>query len=122
MKVINLIIAYLIVWTSKVHAEDLGVLWESTWKTAEDMRTWNISLDDLPKFIMSITDFLLSIAWTISVIFIIIWAYQMLFGSLTQQKTAWRDTIIMALVWFAIAACAYLIIRLITDNISDFLA
>jgi type IV secretory pathway VirB2 component (pilin) len=60
----------------------------------------------------------MEIAGTIAIIFIIIWAYKILFGSLEQDKTKWKDTIIMALSWFAIASLAWFIIKLIIDNFS----
>ena len=83
-----------------------------------DLRRWNVSLDDIPRAIKSMIDFFLGIAATISVIFIVVWAYKILFGSLQQDKTKWRDTIIAALWGLAIALLAWLIIRLIIDNLS----
>jgi len=60
----------------------------------------------------------MGIAGTISVIFIIIGAYKILFGSLQQDKTKGRDTIIMALGGFALAALAWFIIKVILANLS----
>lgn len=101
--------------------EDLWVFWNDSGLTSSNLRNWEIHSEDIPKLIISATDFLLWIAGTISIIFIIVWAYQYLFGSLSQQKTAWRDTIIMALVWFWIATLSYFLIRVITDNVWDFI-
>jgi len=83
-----------------------------------DLRTWEVWLDDIPVAIKSAIDFFLSIAGTISVIFIIIGAYKILFGSLQQDKTKWRDTIIMALWGFALAALAWVIIQTIIANLA----
>jgi len=63
-------------------------------------------------------DFFLGIAGTISVIFVIIGAYQILFGSLQQNKSKGRDTIIAALGGFALSALAWFIVRFIIDNLS----
>jgi type IV secretory pathway VirB2 component (pilin) len=60
----------------------------------------------------------MEIAGTVAIIFIIIWAYKILFGSLEQDKTKWKDTIIMALSGFAIASLAWFIIKFIIDNFS----
>lgn len=60
----------------------------------------------------------MSIAGTIAVIFVIIGAYKILFGSLQQDKTKGRDTIISALGGFALAGLAWFIVRFIIDNFS----
>lgn len=99
-----------------VFADDAGILWNSI--SQDDLKKWNIHVDDIPKIIKWAIDFWMSIAWTIAVIFIIIWAYQILFWSIEQDKSKWKNTIIMAIVWFAIASLAWFIIRLIIDNLS----
>lgn len=84
----------------------------------DDIRRWDIHTDDIPWIIQWAIDFFINIAWSVAVIFIIIWAYQILFGSLEQDTTKWKNTIIMALMWFTIAALAWFIIKLIIDNLS----
>lgn len=96
-------------------ADDAGIF-EWSWVTASDLRNWNVSLDTIPAMIVAATNFLMGIAGTIAVIFVIIWAYQLLFGSLQQDKTKWRNTILMALGGFAIASLAWFIVKLIIDN------
>ena len=86
-------------------------------KTTNAIRSWNIHTDDIPKIIKWAIDFFMSLAWTIAVIFVIIWAYKILFGSLEQDKTKWKDTIFMALWGFALAALSWFIIKLIIDNL-----
>ena len=88
------------------------------WLENEQIRKGEISLDDIPRVLQSAIDFFMWIAGTIAVIFVIIWAYKILFWSLQQDKTKWRDTIIMALVGFAIAALAWFIVKLILSNLS----
>ena len=98
---------------------DWWVLWSfKESETQEKLRNWDIHLEDIPNMIKWAIDFFMSIAWTIAIIFIIVWAYKILFGSLEQDKTKWKDTIIMALGWFAIASLAWFIIKLIIDNLS----
>ena len=87
-------------------------------KTEEALRTWDIHLKDIPVMIRNMIDFFITIAWTVAIIFIIIWAYKILFWSLEQDKTKWKDTIIMAIWWFALASLAWFIIKLIIDNLS----
>ena len=100
---------------------DWWILWDfrnDPTDTEKAIRTWDIHLDDIPNMITSAINFFMWIAWTIAIIFVIIWAYKILFGSLEQDKTKWKDTIIMALGWFAIAALAWFIIKLIVENLS----
>lgn len=99
------------------YANDLWILWSNTCNVSkENLRTWQIELNSIPCLIQSTTNYLLGIAGTISVIFIIIWAYQILFGSLTQNTTKWKDTIISALIGFTLAALSWFIVKLIIDN------
>jgi len=97
---------------------DLGLLWDGgkCWVSQNDFKTWDIHLDNIPCFIQGAINFFLGIAGTIAVIFVIIWAYKILFGSLSQDKTKGKDTIIMALTGFAIASLSWFIIKLLLDN------
>lgn len=87
-----------------------------TWLPNNDLRNGNIHIDDIPHVILNAINFFIWIAWTISVIFIIIWAYKYLFGSLDNQTDKWKDTIFMAIIWFILSACAYLIVKFVIDN------
>lgn len=104
--------------TSSVFANenDLGLFWTDACKTKTDMRTWNIHVEDIPCMIQGAINFFLGIAGTIAVIFVIVWAYKILFGSLSQDTTKWKDTIIMALTGFAIATLSWFIIKILLDN------
>ena len=112
--IFTLIVAYAST-TQSFAAGDAGIF-EWSWVSAEDLRNGNVSLDTIPGMIVGATNFLMGIAGTIAVIFVIIWAYQLLFGSLQQDKTKWRNTILMALGGFAIASLAWFIVKLIIDN------
>ncbi len=98
---------------------DGWILWNFKWdETEKALRTWDIHVDDIPNILKWAIDFLLNIAWTVAIIFIIIWAYQILFWSIENDKTKWKNTIIMAISWFAIASLAWFIIKFIIDNLS----
>lgn len=90
--------------------------WWATWEPASKLRNGDITYSDIPNILVKATEFFIWIAWTIAVIFIIIWAYKYLFGSIEQNTQKWKETIFMALIWFAIAASAFLIIKFVIDN------
>ena len=96
-------------------AADSWLLW---WVTEKKLRNWTITTEDIPKIISSAIDFLMWFAWTIAIIFIIIGWYKIALWSLEQDKTKWKETIFMALSWFALAALAWVIIQMIIDNFS----
>lgn len=95
-------------------AESSNILWISD----NDLRTGNVDINDIPVAINSLINFFMSIAGTIAVIFVIIWAYKILFGSIQQDKTKGRDTIIMALSGFALAALAWVIVKVLLANLA----
>ena len=96
----------------------LGEFRDNDEETVTAIRTWDIHIADIPNILKWAINFFMEIAGTVAIIFIIIWAYKILFGSLEQDKTKWKDTIIMALSWFAIASLAWFIIKFIIDNFS----
>jgi len=103
--------------TNASNEKDLWVFWsDSSCLTQSDMRTWNINIDNIPCLIQWATNFFLWIAGTIAVIFVIIWAYKILFWSITQDTNKWKETIIMALTGFAIATLSWFIIKILIDN------
>jgi hypothetical protein len=105
------------IWITSSFAKNTGLLWWA-WKTVEDIRDWNIHIGDFPDMIRYMIDIFLALAWTVSLVFIIVWAYQIIFGSLSDNKTKWKDTIIMALAWFILAALSWFIVKLVLDNIN----
>ncbi len=109
--ILYIIIAHIALMHQSLAADD-NVLWIDN----NRLRTGDVWLDDIPNAIRSLIDFFMWIAGTISVIFIIIGAYKILFWSLQQDKTKGRDTIIMALWGFALAALAWFIIKIILAN------
>ena len=94
------------------------IFWDFKWdKTEQALKEWNLDLSDIPNMIKWAIDFFIWIAWTVAIIFIIIWAYKILFGSI-EGKTEWKDTIFMALWWFVIAILAWFIVSIIINNLS----
>lgn len=92
------------------------IFWNTV--TKENVRSWNIHIDDIPKILRNGIDLLLWVAWTITIILIIVWAYKIVFWAMTWEKTKWKETITMALIWFAISSLAWFIISFILDNFS----
>lgn len=88
------------------------------WISNGRLRNGSVNIDDIPKAIRAAIDFFMGIAGTIAVIFVIIGAYKILFGSLQQDKTKGRDTIIMALGGFALAALSWMIVKIIINNLA----
>ena len=117
MKYISPIFFLLLVNITHVFAIDPDSKNNVLWIKNKDIRDWNIHLDDIPGILQSAINFFMGIAGTVAVIFVIIWAYKILFGSLQQDKTKGRDTIFMALWGFAIAALAWFIVKLILSNL-----
>ncbi|PZM85551.1 hypothetical protein DLH72_02055 [Candidatus Gracilibacteria bacterium] len=93
-------------------ATDGGV----TGEPASKLRNGDITYSDIPNILVKATEFFIGIAGTIAVIFIIIGAYKYLFGSIEQNTQKGKETIFMALIGFAIAASAFLIIKFVIDN------
>lgn len=87
-------------------------------ESEQKIRTGDIHTEDIPNILVNAINFFMGIAGTIAVIFIIIGAYKILFGSLEQDKTKGRDTILMALGGFAIASLAWFIVKFLLNNLS----
>lgn len=85
--------------------------------SVEKIKNGDIHTDDIPVVILGATDFLMGIAGTIAIIFIIIGAYQMAIGSATENSTAeWKKTIILALAGFILASISWIIFKILIDN------
>lgn len=84
----------------------------------ESVREWKIHADDIPLIISNAINFFMGIAWTIAIIFVIIWAYKILFWSLVWDSSKWKETIFAALWGFALASLAWLIMNFILTNFS----
>lgn len=113
-------IKYLIFWLllsihAKIYATDAWVL---GWTTKEKIRNWDIHTDDIPNILKWAIDYFMWFAWTIALIFVIVWAYRIALWTLEWDKSKWKETIYYALAWFVLAACSWLILKLVIDNFS----
>ena len=82
----------------------------------EKIRTGNLHTEDIPNIINGLINIFIWVAGTVSVVFVIVGAYQLLFGSLSQDHTKWRTTIVMALTGFGISVLAWFIVQFLFDN------
>lgn len=115
-KLIFVILTIIINFQARVFAaQGTWVFWSCL--SITEIREWSATIDTIPCVISELIDVMMWIAWTISVIFIIIWAYQMLFWSLSKDNAKWKQTIIFAITWFVLASFSWLIIKFILDNL-----
>jgi hypothetical protein len=94
---------------------DWWILW---WVSTEKIKNWDIHVEDVPWILIYAINFLMWIAWTVSIIFIIVWAYRILLWSLDSNKTKWKETIMYAITWFVVASLSWIILKVIIDNFS----
>jgi cation transport ATPase len=59
----------------------------------------------------------MAILWGVVILFIVIWAYKILFWWVAWDKARWKGNIINALTWFVIACSARLIISILLQNL-----
>ncbi len=92
------------------------ISWSWNAQDVSKLRNWNFSIDDVPNILQLVTNYLMWLAWTISVIFIILWAYQMMIWSMSWEKTKWKNTVTLAASWFVLSALSWVILKTIIDN------
>ena len=63
-------------------------------------------------------DYLMGFAWTIAIIFIILWAYKIALWSLNNDKSKWKEMVVLAISWLILASLAWVILKIIIDNFS----
>lgn len=85
--------------------------------SAEKLRSGNITFDDIPKMIVSLTAFVLSLTGTISLIMIIYGALRMVLGSYEQSVKDGKNTITYALIGLVISASAWFIIKFVFSTV-----
>lgn len=94
---------------------DWGVFWPNMW---DKLKSWDIHVDDIANMIRNAIEFFMSLVWLVAIIFIIIWAYQILFWSLSDDKQKWKNTVTAAIIWLALAILSWFIVKIIFDNLS----
>lgn len=116
---------FLVILTLLLNLNTKVFAWIDSWifwscLTADQIRQWDkVTIDTIPCVINEMINLFMWLAWTISIVFIIIWAYQMLFWSLAKDNSKWKTTIIYAISWFVLAAFSWVIIKFILDNFSN---
>ncbi len=88
-----------------------------TWISNKKLREGDVGLDDIWTLLSTLIKIWIYIAWSIAIIWIIFWAYKVLFGSL-QGKNEWKDAIFKSILWLIITFCAWLIVKIIFDNLT----
>ncbi len=116
-------IIFTLIWifaANSAHAWNAWILWWSKGNeiSAERIRSWDIHTDDIPNIISWAIDFLMWIAWTITIIFIIVGAFKMTLWSMTNKSQEWKKTIFLAIWGFVVASLAWVIVKLVIDNFS----
>lgn len=80
------------------------------------IKTGDFTVDDIPVILKLVTDYLMWFAGTISVIFIILWAYQIMMWWFKWEKTKGKTTITFAIGGFILSALSWVILKTIIDN------
>lgn len=101
---------------AQMYATDWGILWWIGDK--EKLRTGDIHTDDIPKIISYAIDYLMWVAGTISIIFIILGAYKIALGTLEGDKSKGKETIYYALAGFVLVSLSWIIMKFVIDNFS----
>jgi len=98
---------------SQIYATDAGILGGVT---QDKLRNGDIHTDDIPKIISYAIDYLMGIAATIAIIFVILGAYKIALGTIEWDKSKGKETIIYALAGFILASLSWIIMKFIIDN------
>lgn len=88
------------------------------WYLTCAIRTGHVRLYMLPYFITYIANFLIGIAGTISVLFVILGGFWYMTGSITDDKEKGKKTITYALAGLGIALLAWIIVNVIQVQVT----
>lgn len=118
MKYFSLIVVYATLFSQHTFA-DGGILWWIGEGADDKIRRWDIHLWDIWNILKYAIDWMMGFAGTVAVIAIIIGAYKILFGSVSEWDTKkGKEYVAGALLWFALASLWWFIVKLIIDNFS----
>jgi len=95
----------------------LAADWWIFWDYWNELKNWDIHVSDIAPMIKNIIQFLMWTVWLVAIIFIIIWAYQVLFWGLSDSRQQWMKTVASALTWLALAILSWFIVKLLFDNL-----
>lgn len=82
----------------------------------EDLRNWNVGIDDIPKTITSVTSAIIMVSATISMIMIIVGAFRLAMPT-SDNKQKWKDAIMYGIIGFIVTLSAWFIVNTLIANL-----
>jgi hypothetical protein len=83
----------------------------------DKLRNGNVGFNDIPAIIINVTNYILGLAGTVTVVMIIYGAVRMGLGSLSNDKETGKKIISAGIVGFVLAVSGWFIIRLVIENL-----
>jgi Type IV secretion system pilin len=106
-----------------IGASSSNILNQGNEITDQDLRTGNVSMDTIPKIIISVINVLLGVAGTVAVVALIYYAVQMQINSgITGDSSKLSDAtkwMRWALIWFVVAILAWFIVIRFVEILSS---
>lgn len=109
----SIIASISIIFSQITHADDVNYLGIENSK----LRTGDIHFDDIPKAIISVTNFLLGLSATIAVVAIIYGAFRIVLGSVPGDKDSGKKIVMGAITGFVVAVSGWLVINTLISNL-----
>lgn len=81
-----------------------------------ELREWNVGFQDIPKMIISVTNWLLGFIGAVSVIMIIYWAVMLGYWAVTGDKETGKKIITASIIGFVIAVSWWFIVNFLIAN------
>jgi Type IV secretion system pilin len=103
-------LASLFIQIHEVHAEN----W--LWTSDTNLRSGNVGFEDIPRMIVSVTNWLLGFVGAVSVIMIIYWAVRLGYGAVTGDKETGKKIITASIIGFVIAVSGWFIVNFLIAN------
>ncbi len=82
-----------------------------------DLRSGNVGFETIPVIILNVTNFLLWLVATVSMIVIIYGAFRIGYGAVMDDKEAGKKIITAGIIGFVISVSGWFIINFIIDNL-----
>ncbi len=100
-------------------AEDpsAGIFGEAGGLSRDQLRKGDITFEQIPGAIMSVTNFFLAFAGTISVVMIIYGAFKLSLGSIESDKETAKKIVTAAVIGFVLSVSAWAIIKIVMNNL-----
>ncbi|EKD66033.1 MAG: hypothetical protein ACD_49C00067G0019 [uncultured bacterium (gcode 4)] len=109
-KILFFVLSYIFA-VSHVLAEDnyLGI-------DNNDLRNWNVGIDQIPKTITSVTSAIIMASATISMLMIIVGAFRLALPT-SDNKQKWKDAIMFGIIGFIVTLSAWFIVNTLIANL-----